>query len=1155
MPHPFSPFRTRPARGWLAVVIVTSALGSCRTAPPAQAGAEPGAGALPDVEVTRLSVDEADLLAEEIRAAVPVELADGLTLDLWASDPLLIDPIALDVDDRGHVYVTGTARTRSFLDIRNHPTWVTEALSLRTTDDYRRFVHRRLSPERSEQNSWLRDINEDGVRDWRDLTVERERVIRLLDTTGDGRADLSQVMREDFHTEITDVAGGVRVHDGWVYVGVAPDVWRLRDSRGDGVLDVKELHSHGYGTHPGFAGHGVSGIEVGPDGRIYWSVGDMGLHVTDREGRVWDFHDQGAVLRSEPDGSGFEVFAAGLRNTHEFAFDEWGNLISVDNDGDHPGETERLVYLVDGSDSGWRVQWQFGKYTDERNTPYKVWMDEGLFRPRFAGQAAYILPPLAAYHTGPAGMVFNPGTALDDRWRNHFFVSEFTGSAATAKIHAFRLRPSGASFALDRDTVVMRGILTTGMRFGPDGALYLADWIEGWSAQGSGRIWRLDAPAAAASAARAETRALLAEPFDRRPAGELARFLRHADRRVRQKAQFALAARGDARTLGAAARQRENRLARAHGIWGLGQLARRDARHAAALLPLLGDPDAEIRAQAARTLGDVRHAPAADALVALLRDAEPRPRFFAAEALGRIGHRPATAPIVAMLAANDDRDTYLRHAGSLALARIGDVEAVAALAAHPSVPVRVAGVVALRRMRDPAVARFLADRDGSVAAEAARAINDDASIPDALPELAALLDRQGLTDEVVLRRAVNASVRLGTPEAARRLASFAARESAPGAMRVEAVAALGVFPAPSPLDRVDGTYRGAASRDAAVARAAVTPLVASHLATGSAPLRVAIAEAAGRLHAREAAPALLVRVRDDTDPAVRVAALRALGAFGGEAAEPAVRAALADREPSVRMAALTLIPGLGLPAATTVELLAPVVERGTTVERQSATEALGRVRGAEATRTLSGLLERLERDRLPAEIRLDVLEAAETSGDAALVDRVQRIRAARRGAPPAVAFSDALRGGSAARGRQIAMRHPSAECTRCHVFDGDGTGVGPNLRGIGSTLSRVELLEALVAPAARVPPGYGIVSLTLRSGETVIGPLQEETASAVVVQSGAGPRRVERSAIAQRTNISAMPSMEHLLSRRELRDVVEYLTTLRRTPSGEQPSR
>ena len=90
---------------------------------------------------------------------------------------------------------------------------------------------------------------------------------------------------------------------------------------------------------------GVSGVAQGPDGRIYWSVGDMGLSTVTGDGTRHHYPNQGAVLRSFPDGSGFEVFAAGLRNTHEFDFDARGNLISVDNDGDHPGEMERGLVM------------------------------------------------------------------------------------------------------------------------------------------------------------------------------------------------------------------------------------------------------------------------------------------------------------------------------------------------------------------------------------------------------------------------------------------------------------------------------------------------------------------------------------------------------------------------------------------------------------------------------------------------------------------------------------------------------------------------------------------------------------------------------------------------------------------------------------------
>src|SRR5690606_29607571 len=104
--------------------------------------------------------------------------------------------------------------------------------------------------------------------------------------------------------------------------------------------------------------------------------------------------------------------------------------------------------------------------------------------------------------------------------------------------------------------------------------------------------------------------------------GDVGGLLSHPDMRVRQKAQFELATRGDKgaevfqKTLGA----NSDQLARVHAIWGISQLARGQKRYAEILLPLLKDKDPEIRAQAARWLGDLRYNDAGDLLIPLLKD-------------------------------------------------------------------------------------------------------------------------------------------------------------------------------------------------------------------------------------------------------------------------------------------------------------------------------------------------------------------------------------------------------------------------------------------------------------------------------------------------------------------------------------------------------
>jgi hypothetical protein len=100
----------------------------------------------------------------------------------------------------------------------------------------------------------------------------------------------------------------------------------------------------------------------------------------------------------------------------------------------------------------------------------------------------------------------------------------------------------------------------------------------------------------------------------------------------------------------------------------------------------------------------------------------------------------------------------------------------------------------------------LRDPDPLVVEEAARAIHDDLSIPAALPALAASLDTVPKS-EVIVRRAINASLRVGTPQAAATLLAYALNESAPGPMREEALGTLRVWKNPPRLDLVDGRAR------------------------------------------------------------------------------------------------------------------------------------------------------------------------------------------------------------------------------------------------------------------------------------------------------------------------------------------------------------
>ncbi|RMF01656.1 MAG: heme-binding protein, partial [Alphaproteobacteria bacterium] len=731
------------------------------------------------------------------------------------------------------------------------------------------------------------------------------------------------------------------------------------------------------------------------------------------------------------------------------------------------------------------------------------------------------------------------------KWQDKFFLVEFTGSPARANLYAFDLKPDGAGFAFGEEEKVLNGILATGIEFGPEGALYVADWIDGWGTKDYGRIWKLDVPGGAQTAIRQETKVLLQSDFSAKADAELGTLLRHPDQRVRLEAQFALATRGNdgAKVFGEAMTQREHQLARVHGIWGTAQQARQKPARAEALRPLLGDADPEIRAQAARWLGDVRYAPAADDLMPLLADDNARVRFFAAEALGRIGHGPAVEPLIAMLRANDDKDVYLRHAGSLALARIGQPEPLVALARDDSKALRVAAVVALRRMQHPGVAGFLNDADGYVVAEAARAIHDDETIPEAMPALAALVGTTPHGGDPLLRRALNANFRLGGETEMMRVAAYAEDETAPVELRAEAVKMLGSWPEPSPLDRVDGRYRELPPRDAALARQVAGPVVERLLATRNSELQIAASVAAGRLKLAAVATNLDQLARRSPDASVRVAALQALAEMEAAATAEAVARGLKDRSGEVRSAALRLLPELDMAPVEVAALLEPVIATGETQEQQSALAALGDLPGEASGPVLARLMTRLESGRLSREIELDLTEIASAHPDTDLQSRVTAYQEARAAEDDLGPYRAALYGGNVRDGWMIFNRHEAAQCTRCHAIGGDGGGVGPDLAGIASRMEREEILRSLVNPSARIAPGYGGVSLTLTNGQTVSGILKEETPTELVLQvSEAEPMNIPLAQIERRINApSSMPPMGAILSTRELRDLMAYL--------------
>ena len=1053
--------------------------------------------------------------------------------------------MAIDFDNKGNAYVSQTTRRKSSdLDIRQHRDWMVEELGLQSIEQTEEFHKQKLATALSEENTWLEDFNGDSIRDYRDLMVQSEIIKKIYDSDNDGRADAAFVFADGFNEMLTGVGAGVLHHDGEVFFTAAPNVYRLKDTDGDGDADERQVISHGYGIHIAYAGHDMSGLTVGHDGKIYWSIGDIGVNVLDNSGKRWKYPNQGAVMRCNPDGSDFEVFAHGLRNPQELAFDAYGNLISVDNDGDHPGERERYVHILEGSDTGWRINWQFGKY-NQAYDKYKVWMDEGLYLPHFPGQAAYLLPALALAPNGPAGLAYNPGTAMGPGYENYFFGSYFTGNSARSRMTGFRLAPKGASYSVEDEKDIINGINSTGLSFGPDGSLYINDWKESYDKKEAGRIWKLDTKVKNAS--RSNTKDILASGCSSLATAEVLELLDHADMRVRQLAQFDLVKRKDHASLLNHASTGQNLFGRLHAIWGYGQLMRSDENLGEGILSLLSDSEEHVRAQAAKVIGDAKYADAYDGLIALVNDNSARVQLHAIEAIGKLKKGEVFDLLIDKINSIAETDPHLRHASTYALSKIADQDALRQLSNHESVDVRVAATVALRELGSPAISAFVNDKSDRVLSEAARGINDDFSIPEALPALAASLTANTSKDESYIRRAINANLRVANEASANRLVDYFSNASNDRSLRLDALWAMGFWLAPPVLDRVDNRYRELKPGKQEDVHQAFSRIFSRLDQQRDAEFKSMIIDVAGKLNYKAGEEKILDKFRSlASHESVRIAALGALSKMQSSELSGSINLGLEDKNIEIRKVAQSILDKSDLADDDKVALIEKILDTGQSDEKQSAIKTLSKIKATSAITLLTSLVKNLA--NLDDAIKLDVIETASSRSSDELTALVQAYESAKPDGDMLARYREALYGGDNKKGRDIFAFNESAQCLRCHKIQGYGSDVGPELDDIASTLSREELLLSLVDPSARIAPGYGNVNFNMNDDSNIVAAILTETDAAYKVKDPTGAEQtIQKSNIKSQENLpSGMFTQTNILSKSEIRDLMSFLVTLKK---------
>ena len=136
--------------------------------------------------------------------------------------------------------------------------------------------------------------------------------------------------------------------------------------------------------------------------------------------------------------------------------------------------------------------------------------------------------------------------------------------------------------------------------------------------------------------------------------------------------------------------------------------------------------------------------------------------------------------------------------------------------------------------------------------------------------------------------------------------------------------------------------------------------------------------------------------------------------------------------------------------------------------------------------------------------------------------------------------------GNAERGEAV---YQSSSCGSCHVVDGRGGILGPELTSIGGRRGAVYLRESIVKPAASHPPGYLVVRAVPTSGAEIRGIRVNEDVFWIHIRDAGGTvhtlQKSDLARVDREFEATLMPSYESRLSSAQLDDLVAYLATLR----------
>ncbi|MGO8696640.1 MAG: PVC-type heme-binding CxxCH protein [Limisphaerales bacterium] len=963
-----------------------------------------------------------------------LSVPDGFEVEVIAGPPLVNRPISADFDEQGRLYVTDSSGS-------NDP------------------------PEEQLKN-------------------KPHRIARLEDTAGDGIFDRGAVFADRFM-----FPEGAMWYEGSVYVAAPPSIWKLTDTRGNGVADRRQEWMQGK-TLTGCA-NDLHGPYAGPDGWIYWCKGAFAKQTYERPGKEPFVTRAAHIFRCRPDGTGIEpVMTGGMDNPVAVAFTVTGERILCATFLQEPGGGKRdgLIHAIYGG--------VYGKVHDV--------IDE---HPRTGD----ILPVLS--HLGPAAPC-SLITYHSDVFGRDFQDDLFTCCFNLHKVLRDRLIPDGATYR----TIETDFLTSDDPDFHPtcvmedaDGSLIVID-TGGWyklccptsqlaKPDVLGHIYRVRRR----GAPKVEDPRGISLNWGVLSSADLVKLLSDPRPAVRQRATRALARSGDksVEPLAISLRNSSATEARRNALWALTQIDAAQAREA--VRSALRDKDNTVRHVAVQSISLWRDTDAMTALLPLLQDEDPQVRRSAAEALGRIGN-PAAVPALLAAAAQIDAGPVelppgariLEHSIIFALMEIADGAATAEGLGSENPRVRRVALIAMDQMRkghlDVKAVVPLLDSKNPVLKDTANWIVGRHT--DWGEALAGFFQNRLKTPDLSAAEATGLQAQLSPfakdPAIGQLLANVLAEGQSTTRARLVVLRVMAKA-ASKPLP------------DAWLEEVAVT-LCSPDAETA----REAIATAGAFRRAKAASPAVdhaLHQIGNDENlaPEARLEALAAASPLQHvstnlfhfllnhlDSAKPwPVRnnAALVISRAALDRAQLLALAD-ALRTAGPSELPKLIIPFENSADEATGASLIENLKTAKSVSSLRPEVIKPVIEKLPSTVQAKAAELFAMLGtDAAKEnEHLEQLMAQ-------------LPGGDIRRGQSI-FNNPKFACISCHSVGYRGGHLGPDLTSVGTIRTERDLLESIVYPSASFVRSYEPMIVLTRDGDDYTGVLRKDAADEVVLATG-----------------------------------------------------